>query len=434
MLLITPYSTMQNINQEYSFILNNPHTLTQVRGPILGLELILVTLSYSLGGINYQQFALSLVVLIPSFIFNHLFSQLQKDPKHNIIPLSLDLLSTFFLLFINGGRENPFYLVLLIHIFIAPFYLKPVVAFTFSALTVSSLVILPLSPFHFRALYFNILPGLNFPFIPLLIGGLIFTIFSTWLVAQIKTLNQFVQNSIKIKYRANRYRSLGLLTAGICHELGTPLHTLEMRLNQLKKKTSTYPDISSLWEKDFDVLQRSAQKCSNSIEKLNSQAHSESTLFQEEVCSATSTLEKTVALYAKDQERMINFECDELPQENTQIKMSEILYTRCLLELFENAYEAGANHIKIKMLQQHQGMILNIEDNGQGMGPEILKYLGQPFVSSKQRGSGLGLYHLINTLDFVGGKFKIMPKKVGDMGTSIQIQIPRHYNLGSHHA
>jgi len=312
--------------------------------------------------------------------------------------------------------------------------LEKAVAFAFALLTLFSLVILPLSPFHFRPLSYEIFPGFNFPFIPLIIGGLIFWLFATWMVAEIKTLNQYVQNSMKLKHRADRYRSLGLLTSGICHELGTPLHTLEMRLKQLKQKTIAHPDISTPWQKDFEVLHRNIQKCSHSIKKLNAQAHMDYEVSGQDVCSPISGLEKTISLFQSDQEKALNFEFAFPHEENPQIQMSEILYTRCLIELFENAHEAGADLIKIKMNQNHKNVILNIEDNGQGMGPEILKHLGQPFVSSKQRGSGLGLYHLINTLEYVGGKFKIMPKKVGQVGTWIQIHIPLQNALGADHA
>ena len=427
---------MKISNNEYSFILSNPKTLTQIRGPILALELILVTLCYSLKSIQYQQFSLSFVVLIPSFVFNHFFSQIQRNPKHNIIPLALDLLSTFFLLFINGGKENPLYLVLLLHIFIAPFYLKRIVAFTFSALTLAALVILPLSPFHFRTPFFSFLPELNFPFIPLLMGGLIFSLFSTWLVMEIKTLNHYVQNSMKQKHRAHRYQSLGLLTSGICHELGTPLHTLDMRLRQLKKKVSTYPEISAPWAKDFEVLQRNTQKCAHAIKKLNTQAHAHESerLVYKEGCSPITTLEKTIHFFQQNHEIGLHFECSLLPKDAPNIQMSEILYTRCLLELFENAQEAQANIIEIKMEHQRNKVILNIKDNGFGVGSEVLKYLGQPFVSTKQRGSGLGLYHLMNTLDYIGGKFKIIPTQVGEIGTQIQIQIPIQASLGVNHA
>ncbi len=391
------------------------------------LEFFMVAMAYYLGQTEYRQFSLSLLTLIPSFVFNHFFSQLQKSPKHNIIPLGLDLLVVFFLLFINGGRENPLYLVLLLHIFIAPFYLKKSVALVFSLLTLSALTILPFSPFHFRPLSLEVFPDLNFPFIPILIGGLVFWIFSSWLVDEIKTLNHYVQNSIKLQYRADRYRSLGLLTAGICHELGTPLHTLEMRLNQLKKKTQSSCELSKACEKDFEVLLRNTQKCSHAIKKLNAQAHENSGREGLEHCAPIAGLKEMIRVF----DNKLSFEWEGRSKTldyDPNIEISEVLYTRCMLELFENSCEAGADKIKIRVTWGQQLLILDIIDNGEGMGEEVLKHLGQPFVSSKQRGSGLGLYHIINTIDYIGGQFKVMPKASPKVGTWIQLHFPLALN------
>ncbi len=417
---------MKKEKLEYSFSLNNPQTLTRLRGPLLILLFALVAVAYYLNQIEYQQFALSLLALIPAFVFNHFFSQLQKSPRNNIIPLGLDLLTSFFLIFINGGRENPLYLVLLLHIFIAPFYLERAVALLFSILSICSLLILPFSPFHFRPLAIDIFAQIGFPFLPIAIAGIVFWIFSSWLVDEINSLNHLVQRSIKFNHRVDRYRSLGLLTAGICHELGTPLHTIKMRLNQLQSKVSQPVDKEKEKEieKDLQVLLRNTTKCTESIKKLNRQAHSEDDYEDSsdiERCFPNISLEKAISLFNEDHKQVLSFDCNEVSIENDQIQMSEILYTRCLLELFENAYEAGASQVKISMRRHHQSILLDIQDDGHGMKKEIIKYLGQPFVSSKERGSGLGLYHLINTLEYRGGKLKVIPKEVGAW---IQLQLP----------
>ncbi len=415
---------MQELNKNYSFTLNNPKTLTRLRTPILILQFLLIALAYNLHQITYHQFSLSLLVLIPSFVFNHFISQLQTTPRHNIVPLGLDLLTLFFLIFINGGTENPFYLILLMHIFLAPFYLSKETAFLFTLLTLSSLFILPFSPYQFEPIDLKLFATMDFPFIALVIAGLIFWIFSTWLVTEIKKLNNFVQNSIKLQHRTDRYRSLGLLTAGICHELGTPLHTLEMRINQLKKKLEHYPEVSQSASKDIEVLLRNTNKCAQSIKKLNLQTHSDQIDLSDSFCLPLLALEKTVEVYTKNQEGslLINLEDGNLiDNKPAQINLSEVLFTRCLLELFENAQEAGANKIDIDYKVTDTQVILELCDNGPGFSSEILKHLGQPFVSSKNRGTGLGLYHLKNTVDYIGGKFQILPSI---KGARIKIQFP----------
>ncbi len=419
--LLTQYKTMTPSSKIYSFGLNNPSTLTHLRGPILVLALSLIGLAYWGHQINYHQFALSLVILLPGFIFNHFFSHLQSDPKHNIIPLGLDFLTSFLLIFVNGAQENPLYFIILLHIFIAPFYLEKKTAIVFILIITFSMMILPFSPYSFNQFILPFLPELNFPFIPLLLAGCIFGLFSLWLVKEINALNLIVENSIHTHNRIDRYRSLGLLTAGICHELGTPLHTIQMRLKQLYKKTVDQDQ--NPFEKDFEVLLRNSQKCSSAIHKLNQQTHSDE--FQlTESCLPYKTLESSINEFLKHSDGSLNISLnyETINIQETPIAISELLYTRCLLEVFENAKDAGANEIKIDLKKAAHKMILLINDNGSGFNSEVLKYLGGPFVSSKQRGSGLGLYQIQNSLEYIGGKFKIL--STSSQGSLLQMEFP----------
>ena len=423
MSILTLYKVMADTPKgasPYSFTLNNPHTLNFLRGPILLLASGLVGLAYLGNQISYQQFALSLLALLPGFIFNHFFSHLQTTPKHNIIPLGLDFLTSFFLVFINGGSENPLYFILLLHIFIGPFYLQKKAAIIFIGLVTSSLMIIPISPYSFKQFILPLFPELNYPFIPLVLAGVIFGLFAMWFVREIKTLNQYVQNSILMQNRVDRYRSLGLLTAGICHELGTPLQTIEMRLKQLYKKTQK-KDGSNPWDKDFEVLLRNSSKVTNSVKKLNKQAHIQDDQIME-FCDPVKTLEAAISEFKKYHPELVEIKLQQSLKDLSFIKLSELHYTKCLLEIFENAKEAGANYLEVALSENHGKAIVDIKDNGQGFSKEVLKHLGSPFVSSKERGTGLGLYHLQNSIDYIGGKFRIL--STSSQGSRLQIQIP----------
>lgn len=62
-----------------------------------------------------------------------------------------------------------------------------------------------------------------------------------------------------------------------------------------------------------------------------------------------------------------------------------------LLNLLNNAIEAGANVISLVAEQTVQGIEISIQDNGPGIDPTAQKQLFEPFYTTKINGTGLGL-------------------------------------------
>jgi two-component system sensor histidine kinase FlrB len=62
-----------------------------------------------------------------------------------------------------------------------------------------------------------------------------------------------------------------------------------------------------------------------------------------------------------------------------------------LINLLNNAMEAGADIISIVAVQQEQGIEITLQDNGAGMDAEQQQQLFEPFYTTKTHGTGLGL-------------------------------------------
>jgi len=62
-----------------------------------------------------------------------------------------------------------------------------------------------------------------------------------------------------------------------------------------------------------------------------------------------------------------------------------------LLNLLNNAVEAGAKRIRLTVAQRCQNLEIGVEDNGQGMDEEQLRHIFSPFFTTKSHGNGLGL-------------------------------------------
>ncbi len=72
-------------------------------------------------------------------------------------------------------------------------------------------------------------------------------------------------------------------------------------------------------------------------------------------------------------------------------------YAQVLLNLITNAKEAilsrqQSGEIKLKLTTEHGKALLSIEDNGGGIPDEILAHIFKPYYSTKEGGTGIGLY------------------------------------------
>lgn len=94
------------------------------------------------------------------------------------------------------------------------------------------------------------------------------------------------------------------------------------------------------------------------------------------------------------------------------------------LNILRNALEAlpsgGQIHISIDTEDSFQR--IDFRDNGEGMNPEVLQRIGEPFYTTKDDGNGLGMMILHNIIDSHGGRIDIT-SEVG-IGTTVSIFLP----------
>jgi two-component system, sporulation sensor kinase B len=111
-------------------------------------------------------------------------------------------------------------------------------------------------------------------------------------------------------------------------------------------------------------------------------------------------------------------------EEHLFIRADRNKFTQVLVNLIKNAIEAmpqgGTVTVKAKRSESH--VTIDVNDEGIGIPQEKLKHLGDPFFSTKEKGTGLGLMVCYRIIQSLNGEIKVS-SEVGK-GTHFYIIIP----------
>ncbi|WP_409299955.1 PAS domain S-box protein [Peribacillus sp. SCS-155] len=92
------------------------------------------------------------------------------------------------------------------------------------------------------------------------------------------------------------------------------------------------------------------------------------------------------------------------------------------INIIKNSIEAEANLINISFEFQDSSILIKICDNGIGIETERMKHLGEPFYSSKEKGTGLGLTVTTKIVESHNGKISFESEI--NKGTEVTIELP----------
>lgn len=101
--------------------------------------------------------------------------------------------------------------------------------------------------------------------------------------------------------------------------------------------------------------------------------------------------------------------------------MNDIL-SNVLLNAIEAAERGG--HVRLAFHGSDGRCILNVEDDGPGVPPQLQSKLLQPFFTTKARGTGLGLSIVQRRLEEVGGQITVQSPLANERGTRFRLAIP----------
>lgn len=113
-----------------------------------------------------------------------------------------------------------------------------------------------------------------------------------------------------------------------------------------------------------------------------------------------------------------------LPEHSTVIRIDSDRLRSILDNLLSNAIESGSPiaGIAIELTSGAGNCMLSVKDSGDGIPPEIMGRITEPFFTTKTRGTGLGLHLASCFTEAAGGSLEIL--SLQGSGTEIVIALP----------
>ncbi|HHF43407.1 MAG TPA: GAF domain-containing sensor histidine kinase, partial [Candidatus Aminicenantes bacterium] len=226
---------------------------------------------------------------------------------------------------------------------------------------------------------------------------------------------------------SEKLASIGLLSAGVAHEINTPLTGISSYIQILQKKLndSTYQPILQKIEKQTERVARIVKNL------LNFARNPETSAFQP--VNLKESLEEILSLIDYKLKKM-NIQLDLHLQPVPKIWAQQERLQQVFINIILNALDAmpQGGKLSIQLEQKNSQAIICIKDTGTGIKPQHLPHIFDPFFTTKGlgKGTGLGLSISYAIVKEHGGQIQV-ESEVGQ-GTCFTIYLPlKVQNKGS---
>lgn len=344
------------------------------------------------------------------------------------LPLWLDVFLLTLLIYFTGGPHNPFTSFYLLHIALA--------AMTLGLKNLWALVLTCIA--GYVAIFFYHRPimlgdmeisqgcaSYSWHLQGMLIAFIITAVFIAAFVSRMhRVLIQQDADLETARIQAEKnaqFASLATLSAGVAHELGSPLATISLASSELLGDLQQGMQAETAIE-DARLIHQEAQRCRTILDRLN-QRNTDGLGEVPEMIHAE-------ALWTDLQSIMSPAILQRVRWENLSRQASWNLprasVSQALAILLNNAHQADLTESSIVLRCEHDDQALSVVvlDHGAEPPAHVLERAADPFFTTKEPGAGMGLgLFLVKSLSLrLGGEFQL--SRTTQAQTKAQLRLP----------
>ncbi len=359
-------------------------------------QLISINLVYFYFNFKFNFIASNLIILIgivSNLYLIIIYKKTQLTDRSAFIFFIIDIFQLGTLIYLTGGVVNPFIIFIIIPSVFASSYL--------SLRTNISLVIVTLLIIIFLTFFSNELPQpLNNHFhvdpyyyysipIALIIALIFLNYFAITFGSESKIRKEALNKMEEVMAKEHEMLSLGGQAAAAAHSLGTPLSTIKIISQELKKQLKDKKDLM----KDIELLSSQVERCNQILKRLSLNPIEEDEFIDED-SSIRDYLKEIIFSFKETSDKEFFFNFDQDANSKKISKSIEIIYG--LRNFIGNANKYSSNKIFITLKSNNEFTEVVIEDDGDGYPNHILSKIGEPYLKSEKQknkaGLGLGIF------------------------------------------
>lgn len=210
--------------------------------------------------------------------------------------------------------------------------------------------------------------------------------------------------------------TLGLIAGSIAHEVKNPLSSIKTIASVLAE------DLGDEHKEDFELIVGEIDRLSGTVTQLLQFARpaNEASSNGSTLNSIQGTL-RVLGHLAK--QRNVSMDVD-LPETLPAISANHDMLREVIFNLISNSIDAtsGGGHVGVLCRGEEGRVKIEVRDDGPGLSPEVQDRLFEPFVTTKDGGTGLGLYIVGRRVREMGGEIHCETQK-GE-GTVFTVILP----------
>ncbi|WP_269537616.1 sensor histidine kinase [Cerasicoccus fimbriatus] len=217
------------------------------------------------------------------------------------------------------------------------------------------------------------------------------------------------------------------LAAGVAHELGNPLNSINIHLQLLERQVNKLDDLVAAKK-----MRKAVDVCTNEVQRLDGIISN----FLQAIRPQALDLQEVPLLDILDE--VLNFLGSELTNLNVNIDVTVdgespvVLGDRnqikqVFFNVVKNAMEAmdAGGDLRIASREDDEFVFLSFADTGVGIAQEDLSKIFQPYHTTKSSGNGLGMMICRRIMRDHGGQIGLDSRP--DAGTVVTLQFPKKH-------
>ncbi|APO88077.1 sensor histidine kinase RegB [Marivivens sp. JLT3646] len=326
-----------------------------------------------------------------------------------MLMLLFDLLQLCLLLYLTGGLNNPFALLVLAPVTIAATFLRLRDTAILGIITI--LILTALAAWHIplRSMAGDVLqmPDLfRFGFwVALVIGVVFLGAYARLITSEIHEMSDALLATQMALAREQKLTDLGGVVAAAAHELGTPLATIKLVSGELLDELGDDPDLAD----DVRLIGEQANRCTAILRSMGRAGKDDLHMRRVPLEGLLQEAAEPHLMRGKRLEFVISDETEMPARQPIIERRPEIVHG--LRNLVQNAVDFSSDKVLIESTWTDKSVSVRISDDGPGYPSAILARIGDPFMRRREdtsrpgyEGMGLGLFIAKTLLERSGAR------------------------------